>query len=416
MYKRSMLLIVGWLAIVPVVSAQEAIVPGPEASAANLTLMEVASGLDFPMGMTVLPDGSLLVATNPSTDGVFYDSQGQLLRLKDSDGDGSLDQQTILADNLPGGLVAVVQFGEIVVATSSQYGNEQIMFFRRGEHWRDPLTELTAIRLNFVNSGHQSYGLAVRPNPDDDAAFDLFFNIGAAGNDEAGPAVQASGAIDDLLTSATVYMVTVTDTSDDLTFGDAVLVATGLRNGTTLAIQPGTGDLWIGENGIDGMDDPNISYSADELNIVPADKIGIDVLDFGFPGAFIDYATGKAVGPETQFVAFLPTADGKSEGVAGITFLPKTFPTPFAGNVLAGFHGRFDETGLTNTENPLLSIDPKTGEIQVVVSNDSQAIGHLDSMTTDGTIVYVADFCNASMIGALEGCGVIYVLEGPGGG
>ncbi len=408
---RLMLISFAFLLATQTSIAQSAIILGPEAEAAGLTLTQVATNLDFPMGMTPLPDGSLLVATNPSSDGVFYTSDGQLLRLFDSDGDGSLDQETPLAEDLPGGLVAVVRFGEIVAATSSEYGNEQIMFFRRGDRWRDPLTQIDDIRLNFINSGHQSYGLAVRPNPDDPDQFDLFFNIGAAGNDTAGPDVQTSGAIDDVLTTASVYMVTIRDTGDVLTFSDTTLIATGLRNGTTMAIQPGTGDLWIGENGIDGLDDPNISFSADELNIVPAAQIGKDVIDFGFPDAYIDYTTGDSVGPETQFVAFLPTSDGKSEGVAGITFAPGSFPEPFAGGVLAGFHGRFDETGLTNTENPLLWINPATGEILVIVSNDSEGIGHLDSMVAVGDTVYIADFCDASMVGAINGCGSIYAIR-----
>ena len=177
---RLMLISFAFLLATQTSIAQSAIILGPEAEAAGLTVTQVATNLDFPMGMTPLPDGSLLVATNPSSDGVFYTSDGQLLRLFDSDGDGSLDQETPLAEDLPGGLVAVVRFGEIVAATSSEYGNEQIMFFRRGDRWRDPLTQIDDIRINFINSGHQSYGLAVRPNPDDPEQFDIFFKIGAA--------------------------------------------------------------------------------------------------------------------------------------------------------------------------------------------------------------------------------------------
>ena len=68
-----------------------------------------------------------------------------------------------------------------MVATSAQSGNEQIMFFRRGEHWRDPLVQIDSIRLIFSNALHQSYGLATRPNPENKNAFDLVFNIGAGG-------------------------------------------------------------------------------------------------------------------------------------------------------------------------------------------------------------------------------------------
>jgi glucose/arabinose dehydrogenase len=412
-YRLIALIVLAWTIFAPIAGAQEAIVLGSEAQDAGLTMTAVATQLDFPVGMTPLPDGSLLVATNPSDEGVFYSSWGRLLRLKDSDGDGSLDQQTTLADNLPGGLVAVARYGEIVVVTSSEIGNEQIMFFRRGEHWRDPLTEIDRITFTFNGTLHQSYALAVRPNADDPAAFDLFFNVGAYTNTEAGNPVQAGAAISDLLTPASIYMITVTDTGDDLTVSPAVLIATGLRNGTTLAIRPGTGDLWIGENGIDGLGDATISFSADELDIVPADKIGKEVIDFGFPGAYIDYATGEVVGHKTDFVDFRPINGSKSEGVAGIVFVPDDYPAPFGGGILAGFHGQFDWTGTENDENPLLWINPKTGEKLVVVENDSTEIGHLDSMTVmDGT-VYVADFCDASMIGAYTGCGIIYALTAP---
>ena len=35
-----------------------------------------------------------------------------------------------------------------------------------------------------------------------------------------------------------------------------VTVATGIRNTSTMVFDPATGDLWIGENGIDGFEDP----------------------------------------------------------------------------------------------------------------------------------------------------------------
>ncbi|HRA47374.1 MAG TPA: hypothetical protein PK819_04810, partial [Thermomicrobiales bacterium] len=367
--------------IMPTAQAAAGVELSPFATDAGLTMTQVADQLAFPMGMAVLPDDSLLVATSPSATGNFYDSTGTLLRLADTDGDGSLDGQTILAENLPGSLVAVARSGEIVIATSAAYGNEQIMFFRRGSHWSGPLTLLTRITLSFKGAMHQSYGLAVRPDPADATAFDLFFNIGAAGNDIAGPSVQAGGAITDLLTSASIYMIRISDSGSALTFSPAELIATGLRNGTTIAIQPSTGDLWIGENGIDGMDIPTISFSADELDIVRSADIGQKVIDFGFPDHYIDYATGTPVGDQTQFVAFLPIDGSHSEGVAGITFVPASFPQAVAGGVLAGFHGQFDETGIANDENPLLWVDAKTGDRQVIVTNDSTAVGHLDSMT-----------------------------------
>src|SRR5687768_2283132 len=59
-----------------------------------------ATGLNFPLGMQRLEDGSYLVPTSrPATS--FEDSTGQLLRLVDEDGDGAADARKVLANNLP---------------------------------------------------------------------------------------------------------------------------------------------------------------------------------------------------------------------------------------------------------------------------------------------------------------------------
>jgi glucose/arabinose dehydrogenase len=391
------------------VAAQDTVVLSPRAVDDGVAITEVARDLAFPMGMTPLPDGSLLVATSPSTGGNFYDSAGELVRLFDSDGDGSLDQRTGLASGLPGSLVAVARHGDVVIATSAELGNEQIMFFRRGERWRDPLTLISAIRLHFQGAIHQSYALATRPNPDDPDAFDLVFNIGAAGNDTVGPDVPFDGPISGTLHAASVYLMTITSDGASLRFAEPVQVAAGLRNGTTMAFAPKTGDLWIGENGIDGLENPIVAFSADELDVIPAEKIGKEIIDFGFPDGYVDYATGEVVGPDTAAATFRPIDGSEAEGIAGIVFVPASFPKTLAGGILAGFHGQFDETGIENEENPVRWVDPSTGESFDLISNDSPGIGHLDSMAATDDAVYIADFCNASMTDSPT-CGIIYRL------
>jgi glucose/arabinose dehydrogenase len=397
----------------PVV-AQEAVVLSPRAVDDGVMITEVARDLAFPMGMTPLPDGSLLVATSPSTGGNFYASAGELVRLFDSDGDGTLDQRSALASGLPGSLVAAARHGDIVIATSAELGNEQIMFFRRGARWRDQLTLVDSIRLRFQGAIHQSYALATRPNPDNRDAFDLVFNIGAAGNDTVGPDVAFDGPISGTLHAASVYLMTVTLKPTSLRFTKPVQIASGLRNGTTMAFAPKSGDLWIGENGIDGLENPIIAFSADELDVIPADKLGTEVIDFGFPDSYVDYATGDVVGPDTASASFRPIDGSEAEGIAGITFVPASFPKALAGGVLAGFHGQFDETGGENEENPVRWVDPDTGASFDLVSNDSPGVGHLDSMTATDDAIYLADFCDASMTDS-QACGVIYRLTAPAG-
>src|SRR5687768_12676635 len=161
---RRLLFVLACLVIAPLTSsAQEAVVLSDDPRAEGLQMTAVASEeLNFPMGMVELPDGSLLVATSPSDSGNFYASTGTLVRLSDSDGDGSLDDRRVLAEGLPGSLVAVARMGNLIAVTSARSGDEAIMFFRRGERWRDPLMPVEQIRLGFIGAIHQSYALATR--------------------------------------------------------------------------------------------------------------------------------------------------------------------------------------------------------------------------------------------------------------
>lgn len=390
--------------------AQDAIVLSDDLRADELTISVVADGLAFPMGMVQLPDGSLLVATSPSETGNFYASSGALVRLFDSDGDGSLDERSVLAETPAGSLVAVARMGELIAVTSAAGGDEAIMFFRRGERWRDPLIPVEQIRLGFIGAIHQSYALAVRPHDDEMGAWDLVFNTGAAGNDTAGPNVRLSGILSAVIEPASLYMITIRDDGAAVEFGSPIRIASGLRNGTTLAFDPASGDLWIGENGIDGFENPIVSFSADELNVIPADQIGEEVIDFGFPESYVDYASGELIGDADPAVAFLPLGGNEAEGVAGIAFAPESLGVDLAGGILAGFHGQFDLTGLDNEENPVRWVDTETGEQFDLISNDSAGIGHLDSMVATERGVYIADFCNGTMTAAAEPCGVIYLL------
>ncbi|MDQ2682785.1 MAG: hypothetical protein M3Y37_04600, partial [Chloroflexota bacterium] len=311
----SRLLIVLLVLLTPgAVRAQNDTILSEKALEAGLQIQQVATDLPFPMGMVALDDGSILVATSPSESGNFYDSTGQILHLADSDGDGTFETVTAVATDLPGSLVALARHEDIVITTSAQGGDESLTFFRMSDDPNEPLVELDRMHFNFQGAIHQSYGLAVRNTPGEGDSFDVFFNIGAAGNDTAGSNVRASGPVSASLEPATIYMVTISDEDGVLEFTEPVLVATGLRNASALLFHPETGDLLIGENGIDGIENPIVSYSADELNVVEADAIGVEVIDFGFPDAYVDYATGEAVGDESDAVAFLPLEGDESEG------------------------------------------------------------------------------------------------------
>ena len=88
----------------------------PSVNPADFRVTTFASGLNYPHGMTTLSDGSLLVAVNNPLSGgsSFYNSSGELLRFVDANGDGVADGAgQVLFNNLPGGVTAVHQAGEL---------------------------------------------------------------------------------------------------------------------------------------------------------------------------------------------------------------------------------------------------------------------------------------------------------------
>src|SRR5262245_21942648 len=76
-------------------------VQGPVVNSNDFRVTTFASGLDFPLGMAKLADGSLLVAVSQGAS--LFNSTGKLIRLVDANQDGVADGPgTTLYDNLPG--------------------------------------------------------------------------------------------------------------------------------------------------------------------------------------------------------------------------------------------------------------------------------------------------------------------------
>ncbi len=270
------------LVVAPVAVAQESLPLEPDL---GLQATTFATDLAFPAGMAVLPDGSLLVGTSVSTTGGFYASVGEIVRLVDADGDGAADQPyERVATGLPGSITALALAGDLLFVTAIDPAGPAIMVLRMTDDFSGPYAVVGSIGFHFQNALHQTYGLAARPTPDGTGTWDLLFNIGASGNDTGGSMVPLTGLIEDTLPDSAVYLATVHDDGESIVFSKPIAVATGIRNTSAMVFDPATGDLWIGENGIDGFEDPFVSFSADELNLVPADAIGSETDRFWFPG------------------------------------------------------------------------------------------------------------------------------------
>jgi glucose/arabinose dehydrogenase len=381
---------------------------------ANLTVTTFASGVNFPVGLAVLPDGSLLVGSSDPRYGSYFGSVGQILRFVDADDDGVADgPPAIVSDGLPGGIAAVAVAGEFVAVTTTAPGEEGITLLRKGSDWSNPMTEVGRIAFIFQGAAHTSYGLAVRETPGESGAHDLIFNIGASGNETHGRAVQARGLIDAVLEDATLYMVTLRDDGETLSVSDPILVATGLRNVMGMAFEPDSGDLLLVDNGIDGLVNPLDAHSADELNRLPVDRLGQEPVDFGFPESYVLYPSGEVIGergvqPE---VAFLPLDGDKSEGPAHLAVAPIDFPDGLNDGVFVGFHGQYDLTGEQNDENPLVFVDFSADDYIHFVPVSSPGVGHLNSLASTDDALYIADMCATGTLTAQDPCGVIYRIK-----
>ena len=371
-----------------------------------------AEGLFFPYGMVELGDGSLLVATSVPTEGGYFRSTGELRRLTDGDGDGVADDAgTVLAGGLPGGLTDLARVGDLVYAVSAGHVAGGITVLRAGATPADPLEPLGRMDFSYaVPMDHATYAVAVREDPEKPGRHDLFFNVGSLTNDAAGASVVVGGLIAGTLADASIYRVRVDATGAAPSFGAPEQIASGLRNAAGIAVDPAIGDLYFQDNGIDAPTDRIEALSADELNRLPAARVGGAVEDFGFPEEYTEYRTGRHVGEGGRhaLVAFRPVDGSENEGAAGIALAPTDFPEGLNDGVFVGFHGQWDEVGLANEENPLVYVEPETWDYVHVIGNDEPAIGHPDGLLATRDALYVADLTGTGSLAGEGATGVIY--------
>lgn len=391
----------------------------PRVDPADFRVTTFATGLNFPYGLQILSDGSLLVASSKPVTTSMFNSVGELIRFEDSDRDGVADGPgTVLFTGLPGVVTAVRAKGDLIFVTSAHSGNERISILRQGATPADNLTFVDSIDFLFPNGwGHRTYGLAVRDTPGPSDRIDLFFNVGAEGNNVSTTnTVSISGLLNASLHGESIYRMTLEDNGTSVTAINRTQIASGLRNATGLAFDPGTGDLYFSDNGIDTPGMQTEPLSADELNRIPVAQIGGDAEHFGFSAEYVEYRTGTQIGSGgvPPLVAFQPIPDpltgAESEGSTEIAFAPAGFPLGLNDGIFIGFHGQGSLGGIANEENPLVYYDRGTGEYFHFISNEEAAIGHPNSLAAEGFSLFVADLSSTGALSGL-GTGAIYQIE-----
>lgn len=383
----------------------------------QFTVTTFASGLNWPLGMVELDDGSIAVAIVEGTS-FFGSTAGHIVRLADTNNDGIADERDTLAANIGAGkLSALVRGGDLVFVTGQGSGHP-ILIYRLGANPTDALTLEGTITIGYPAGSwyHPHSGLGIRQTPDVSGSYDLLISAGSDSNATASARtlsltsdIGVSGTMED----ATVYMVTIVDDGSSVTGSNLTQAAQGLRNATGFDFHPITGDLYFQDNGIDGLVNANEPHSADELNVVPVDSLGVVSIDFGFPDNYIAYRTGTIVGAETQpLVAFqplFPDTTVQLEGPQDVKFAPAGFPDDFSDGLFVGMHGKFSAGGTANEENPLVFVDLRDTTYFPFIDQSETGVGHLDGLLATDDELFIADISPDGGFGASDTDeGVIY--------
>jgi glucose/arabinose dehydrogenase len=414
-----------FLSVMDVGRAQSApfTLQGPGVNPNDFRITVFATNLSYPLGMSRLSDGSLLVAVSQGQS--FWSSIGQLIRLTDTNQDGIADgPPTVLYTGLSGGQSSLRMGGQLVFVTGQGVGRP-ISVLRTGSSPDAPLTLVGKIVVNYPAGSweHPHSALGIRPTPGQPGSWDLLFQLGSDQNfakttrTATISSAEIAGAAG-TLQGESIYMLTITDNITNVVASHLTRIAKGLRNSAGFAFHPPTGDLYFEDNGIDGLVNPDEPLSADELNFIPAAAIGNGTVpDFGFPTNYTQYRTGTVVGGGgvQPLMTFQPLPDpftgSESEGPNDITFAPPGFPDGLNSGIFIGFHGRFDLGGIPNEENPLVYADLGATNYFQFIGNDEPNIGHLDGLMATEDSLFVADLTAIGDTGSGGNTGVIYQIK-----
>jgi glucose/arabinose dehydrogenase len=404
---------------IPVAAAVPFTVQGPGVNPANFRVTVFASGLDFPLGMARLPDGSLLIATSQGAN--LFSSTGGLQRFVDANDDGVADGPgMVLSSGLPGTQSAVRVAGNLVFVTGQA---KPITILRLGATPTSPLVFVGRLGIAYPGSWyHPNSALGVRNTPGRTNAYDLLFQLGSDSNYGLTTRTAALtnsnvGGAEGVLHGDSFYLLTIEDHGTNVTATNLTQLGSGLRNPAGFAFQVATGDLYFQDNGIDGFVDPNEPTSADELNYIARSDLALNVGNFGFPTNYTEYRTGALIGGAgiQPLIAFQPIPDPstghESEGANDIVFAPPAFPDGLNTGVFIGFHGRFNAGGTNNEENPVVYADPSTKAYFHFIAGQQPGIGHLDGLLATRDSLFVADLVSTGNTGNGPGAGVIYQIK-----
>jgi glucose/arabinose dehydrogenase len=301
---------------------------------AGYTITAIATDLKIPRQTLVLPNGDILVAEGRGggesklTPKDFVASKlkaqgtspvkggNRLTLLRDSNGDGVYETRTVFAENLN------APYGLAVIGNTLYVADQDALlrFDYRNGQTRASGPPLVLTPLPSAVNHHWTKALTASP----DGRF-LYVGIGSNSNiTERGMTVETDRAM--------VWQV-------DAQTGAHRQYATGLRNPTALAIQPGTGQLWAVVNERDEIG-PNLV--PDYLTSVREDGF------YGWPYSYWGQHVDDRVRPQNPAkvaTAIVPDYGlGSHVAALGVAFSTAAMGARFADGAFVGEHGSWNRT------------------------------------------------------------------------
>ena len=298
----------------------------------GFTVTAIATDLKIPRQTLLLPNGDILVAEGKGGNApklkpkdviaghikakgtTTVKSGNRLTLLRDADGDGRYELQTVFADNLNAPYGLALHEGKLYVANQ-----DALVSFEYQEGQTEasgPPTKVTDLPAEINH--HWTKSLTISP----DGRF-LYVGIGSNSNiTERGMEAEVDRAM--------IWQI-------DAESGAHKPYATGVRNPTALAIQPGTGQLWA------------VANERDELgpDLVPDYLTSIQQGGFyGWPYSYWGQNVDDRVRPQNpDKVASAIKPDyalGSHVAALGLAFSSPAMGDEFADGVFVGEHGSWN--------------------------------------------------------------------------
>jgi glucose/arabinose dehydrogenase len=299
---------------------------------AGYSIAAIASGLGIPRQTLILPNGDILIAegrgggaprlTPKDVIAAFIKAKGtssvpggnRLSLLRDADGNGTYETRTTFAEGLN------APYGLALIGNHLYVANQDalVRFDYQDGQLRAGRPPITVTQLPAALNHHWTKALTASA----DGRF-LYVGIGSNSNiTERGMPVEAD--------RARLWQV-------DTQTGAHKVYATGLRNPTALAIQPGTGQLWVAVN------------ERDEIgpNLVPDYLTAVREGGFyGWPYSYWGNNVDTRVHPQDpEKVASAIRPDyslGSHVAALGLAFSLPAMGERFADGVFVGEHGSWN--------------------------------------------------------------------------